>query len=133
MADPLVKVIIESRLATVLDPDEPLIATLNQRPSILPPVHVSLEHDYSAVDRITIGRPALFREDGVMLIVVNTPSGKGDSVSETLVSKIRDAFHNYYIEHFRVLNVDSAVIPEPDNGNFFQVKISVQYQFDFFK
>jgi hypothetical protein len=134
MADPTVVSIVEARLVPGLDPvTEPYITVLNTRPPGLPNVHVSIERDYSSVDRVTLGRPAQFRETGSITVVVNVRAGIGDYDASILSEKIRNLFHNYYLEHFRVTVVGSAAVFDPDDGNFFQTKIPVQYEFDFFK
>jgi len=134
MSDPLVIAAFTVRLSSVLDPvTEPLIETINVRPN-LPPVYVSIERDYSAVERITLSMPLTqFREYGSLSIVVTTPAGVGTTDAEVLAEKIRDAFHNYAAGFLHIESVGSAAVVEPDDGNYFQMKVPVQYQFDFFK
>lgn len=133
MSDPVVIALVKSRLEAILAVDEPVLETINARPR-LTPKFVSIERDYSAVDRVTLSSPLTqFRETGTISIVVNVQSGTGTAVAEELAERVRDAFHNYASGQFQVMTVGSAVVFEPDDGNYFQMKVPVQYMFDFFK
>lgn len=130
MADPVVTDAFASRLGTL---STPYVDTLNARPATLPNIYTSIEVENSVVDRITIGSPAMFRESGTIAVKVNVRSGGGDSSAETLAETVRDLFHNYAVGHFRVETVGSAVPLSPDEGNYFQLRVPVVYQYDFFK
>lgn len=112
----------------------PYVQTLNNRPASLPDTYVSLERDYCDVERITLGTPTQFRETGSLNVVIAKRAGTGYLDSETLGSQVRDLFHNYSLVHLQVLTVGSTQLAfEPDEGNFFQMKVSVRYIYDFFK
>ena len=130
MSDPLVVAVFEARLA-LLAPGVPYLRTLNIRPPDLPDAYVSLERDYATVDRITIGVPTLFREQGSLSVVVNTRAGTGVTPGDTIAEQVRALFHNFNQDHLHVQTVGSAVVFDPDDGSFFQLKVPVQYQFDF--
>lgn len=131
MSDVQVIDAFKARLATT---SSPFRDTLNQRPSTIPDTFTSLERDQSTVKRITIGTPAMFREDGVLCVIVHTRAGLGDASAQTAAEEVRDAFHNYFVGQLQILEVHSPR-PETDDaeGNFFRVRVPVQYQFDFFK
>lgn len=75
----------------------------------------------------------MYRERGLLHVNVNVRSGIGDTSARTLAETVRDLFHNYAVGHLRVESVDSAYAVNPDDGNFFQIKVPVHYQYDFFK
>lgn len=130
MSDPIVVAAFKAVLATT---SAPYVETLNVRPASLPNTFSTLERDHSEVLRITIGTPTQFRETGVLQVVVHVRAGLGDDSAQTLAEEIRDAFHNYAVGYLSVLEVSSATIFAPDDGNFFEVKIPISYMFDFFK
>lgn len=132
MSDPTAVSVVRTRLAD-LTSATPVLETLNVRPSSLPDVFLTIERDHSLVSRITLGTPTLFREIGAINVVAHTRSGIGDTDAGVLAEEVRDLFHNYAVSHFQVLTVGSAVVFLPDEGNFFEVKVLVEYQLDFFK
>lgn len=134
MSDPVVIDIFRNRLSTLpSSPMVPYIDTLNVRPASLPDTFIGLERDISSVARVNIGRPAQFREIGTLLVVVSVRAGAGIEAAADISEMVRDAFHDYALLHFQVLVVDSATPVAPDDGSYFQFKVPVQYQFDFFK
>lgn len=130
MSDPLVIAAFEVLLTAA---PIPYVDTLNLRPATLPDQYVSLERDHSTVIRVTLGLPAMFRENGVLSILVSVRSGYGSTSAGGLAEQVRDLFHDCTVGHFRVLSVGSAFVISPDDGNYFQLKIPVEYEFDFFK
>ena len=130
MSDPVVINAFKAILATT---GAPFVDTLNVRPATLPNTFSTLERDHAEVARITIGTPAQFRESGVLQIVVHVRAGLGDGPAQMLAEQIRDAFHDYAAGNLFVLAVGSATVFEPDDGNFFEMKVPVHYQYDFFK
>lgn len=132
MSDPTAVACVRSRLAAMVSAT-PVLETLNVRPERLPDVFLTIERDHSLVSRITLGTPTLFREVGAINVVVHTRSGIGDTDAGVLAEEVRDLFHNYAVGHFQVLTVGSAAVFLPDEGNFFEVKVLVEYQLDFFK
>lgn len=111
----------------------PLIETLNVRAPSMPDKFVTLERDYSTTSRITLGVPTQFREEGIVNIVVHVRSGIGADAADILAEQVRDLFHNFSVGYLQVLTVGSAVFVNPDDGNFFELKVPVDYIFDFFK
>ena len=133
MADPRVIAICRDRIETFLAlSGVPFRATLNVRSASVP-IYVSLERDFSSVERVTLGVPSMFRETGSLTAIVAVQSGTGTSKGEILTEELRDLFHNFYSEHFRVETVDSYTVLESDDGNYFQLRVSIHYYFDFFK
>lgn len=134
MSDPVVVTIIKARLAAVV-PATPVIDTLNTRPASLPAHYCTVQRDFSSVARISLGGSpnTQFRETGTITISVTVKSGTGTSEAEMIAEQVRNAFHNYALVHFQVLVVDSPVVGSPDDGNWFQLDVPVQYLFDFFK
>lgn len=134
MSDPIVIAAFEDRIQTNLPLGVEYVRTLNVRPPKLPDLFVSLERDYSAVDRITLSMPLTqFRELGSLTVAVNVRSGQGVSEAEITAEQIRNLFHNFNVDHLHIQTVGSAAVIAPDDGNFFQVRFPVVYQFDFFK
>lgn len=134
MSDPVVVNLFRERLTSLSgSPTVPYIDTLNVRPGVLPEVFIGLEREFSSVNRITLGTPTQFRESGTLVVVINVKSGTGIELAQALSEEARDLFHNYAVGHFRVTNVDSSTPIAPDEGNYFQLKFPVQYDFDFFK
>ena len=133
MADPAVVALVKARLADVpAMPPLPILETLNVRPTALPDAFLTIEHDHSETTRITLGIPTQFREDGALNILVHVRAGIGDTDAFTIAELVRSIFHNYMVGHFRVLQAKSAVITQPDDGNFFEAKVPLDYQYDFF-
>lgn len=132
MSDPTAVALVRARLADLASAT-PVLETLNIRPASLPNAFLTLERDHSLVSRITLGTPTLFREVGAINVVVHTRSGIGDTDAGVLAEEVRSLFHNYAVGHFQVLTVGSAAIFLPDEGNFFEVKVLVEYQLDFFR
>lgn len=130
MSDPFVVAAFKVVLSTT---SAPFVDTLNTRPASLPETFSTLERDHAEVSRVTLGTPAMFREVGVLQIVVHVRSGIGDSAAQVLAEEVRDAFHNYALGYLQVQEVASAVVFAPDDGNYFELKIPVTYLFDFFK
>lgn len=111
----------------------PLLETLNIRPSSAPDKFITLERDHSYTSRITLGVPTQFREMGIISIVVHVRSGIGADAADILAEQVCDLFHNFSVGYLQVLTVGSAVFVNPDDGNFFELKVPVDYMFDFFK
>jgi hypothetical protein len=130
MSDPVVIGIFETRLDAL---DVEYLDTLNKRPSQLPDQYISLERDFSSVERITIGQPSMWRELGSLTVVVNVRSGTGSATAATIGELARNLFFDYKQGHLYVITVGSGTVLDPDDGGFFQMKFPVQYQFDFFK
>jgi hypothetical protein len=134
MADPAVESLTKARLATLAGIT--ILETLNARPAVptdLARKYLSIEHDHCDVQRITLGQPAQYRESGSLFVVCQTASGSGQAAANALAEAVRGLFFEYATNHFRVLAVKSAIVFEVDNGNFFALRVPIQYQFDFFK
>lgn len=132
MADTAVVQLFEARLE-LGSPSIPFLQTLNERPSALANVWTSIEQDHSNVERIGLGVPSAFREIGSIIVVIHVRAGTGVDAARSYVDAIRDMFHNYAVDHFRVTTVGSEFTVDPDDGSFFQLKFPVEYNFDFFK
>lgn len=134
MSDIAVITIVKARLTTLL-PATPILDTINVRPGTLPAQFLTVKREFSSVDRISIGPSpnTQFRETGTLTIRVTVQSGIGTDTAEALAEQVRDLFHNYAVTQFRVLVVDSPSVIDPDDGNWFQLEVPVQYQYDFFK
>lgn len=135
MAQPSVIAEIETVLEAAAIP---YLDTINTRPTAinptLTPEWTTLELDISNVDRISLGRTgARFREEGSVTIVVNTRSGEGKQRGYELSEEIRSLFWEYSSGFLRIIRVSSGVIYQPEDGNWFQVRIPIDYQFDFTK
>ena len=132
MSDVIVVSAFETRLGTLTTP---YVKTLNKRPPSLPQTYTSLERDFAVVERVTIGGSpnSQFRETGTLTVVVNVRSGVGVDQADTVAEEVRNLFHNFSTGHLQVMKVDSPVVFDPDDGSYFQLRIPVQYQFDFFK
>lgn len=114
----------------------PYIETVNSRPVQTPKADsewMTAEYDYSGIDRITIGSPALYREQGTVTVVGMVPSGSGLDRAMELAERIRDLFWGYYTESIRIDEVGSGVVYKPDSGNFFLIRVPVPYVFDFYR
>lgn len=135
MADPAVVSIVKARLSASIT-GLSILDTINARPPLPSDVErkfVSIEHNHADVQRITLGQPAQYREAGGIYVVCQTAAGKGTAVANTLAETVRGLFFEYALDHFRVLAAKSALVFENDDGNFFTLKVPVEYEFDFFK
>jgi len=135
MSAPAVIAIFEARLAS--DVTLPaVVQTVNVRPgTALPEQFLTLKRDFATVQRIGIGPSpnTLFREFGTLTIRVTVASGIGTDEAEALSQQVSDLFHNYAVTHFRVTVVNPPSFITPDEGNWFQYDVPVEYQYDFFK
>lgn len=134
MADPTVVAIVKARLLTLSGIT--FLETLNARPNLPTSIDrkfITIEADYADVDRITLGQPAMYREIGGLYVVCQTASGKGLTVANALAEMARGLFFDYAVGYFRVTAAKAAVSFENDDGNWFTLKVPVQYVFDFFK
>lgn len=125
--------IFKDRLQNNLPAGFQFVETLNVRPGSLPERFISLEYDYSSTDRITLGTPTQFRENGSITVQVKIPSGKGEAELRSVIEVLRDLFHNYDVGFYHTVAVGSAAVRDSDNGNFAEMIFSVVYWFDFFK
>jgi len=111
----------------------PFIQTVNTRVAgALPAEWTTLEFENTRTERITIGQTnILYRETGTFNVVIHVRSGIGLSRANILASEIGVLFRDYAVGYLRVVSVQSGTIFQPDEGNFFQVRVPVDYQFDF--
>jgi hypothetical protein len=138
MSDPVVVAAFEARLALA---SEDYVDTLNVRPATLPDLHTTLERDFASLEALTIGRPTFWRETGTLTVVCAARAGTGTTDVEALAEEVRDLFHNYDLyagsggaaTYLRVLTAGSPAVLDPDDGSFFQLRVPVQYQFDFYR
>jgi hypothetical protein len=128
--DPAVSVIAKARLQTLVGIT--FFDTFNTRATLATP-YTSIEQDYSTTQRITLGQPARYRELGSFVVVIGVQSGLGLTQATTISEQVRNLFFEYISGLFSVLSVGSIIAVAPDDGNYFQVKVPVEYQFDFFK
>lgn len=143
MSDPVVIAVFKTRLETLnsnasppISTDVPYLDTLNTRPTPpLPERFTSLERDFAAVDCVAIGGAGnrQFRETGTLTVVVTVRSGTGASEAETISERVRELFHAFEQTHIHVTSVGSATVFDPDDGSYFQLKVPVNYFFDFFR
>jgi len=134
MSDPVVLAIFKARLAAEL-PAVPVVETINARPGTLPAQYLTLKRDFASVQRIGIGPSpnSAFREFGTLTIRITVASGIGTDEAEVLAQQVADEFHNFSVLHFRVTVVNPPSFISPDEGNWFQYDVPVEYQYDFFK
>lgn len=124
-----------TRLADIdASPAVPFVDTLNSRPETRPDIYLSLDRDYATTYRVTLGPPSMFREQGTLQVVVTVRSGIGSSAAGTLATAAQTLFQDWVAlsGNLRIISAHSGAVFDPDDGNHFQMKVPVEYQYDFF-
>lgn len=121
-------------------PTVPYRETINSMPDPrnLPDLWVTVEFANASEQRLTLGDRAIFREFGLVNIVVLGKSGKGDDPALQAAELFRTAFTNVK-EVLAVgagtgdLKIDSPEPPNTDStesGNWFLASVSCSYTLD---
>lgn len=121
-------------------PTVPYYETVNRMPdpTALPDVWVTLEFANASEQRLTLGKRAIFREFGIVNIVVLGLSGKGDEAPMLVAEMFRTVFENIVAQvpvsgEMGELRIDAPEPPNTDateSGNWFLASVSCSYQFD---
>ncbi len=121
----------------------PFFDTLNKIPSKkdLSDVDVwcTLEFAGATEERITLGEPATFLENGQVNILVLGKSGRGDAVVLEYAEKLRDLFVRVHTgipngSGTGYVHIDAADPPNTDateSGDWFLASVSCAYTFEF--
>jgi hypothetical protein len=124
-------------------PSVPYVDTVNRAPdpSSLPDVWFTLEFSNASEQRLTLGVPALFREFGVVDVVVLGLSGRGDDIPVDTAELFRSALQDIRLQIPVTdsvggngdLRIDAAEPPNTDateSGNWFLASVSCAYTLD---
>ncbi len=121
-------------------PTIPYVETVNTAPNPknLPDVWSTLEFPNASEQRLTIGVQALFREYGMVNVIVLGLSGRGDDAAIEAAEEIRAALQGIAVQvpvgaQFGTLRIDAAEPPNTDateSGNWFLASVSCSYTFD---
>lgn len=121
-------------------PAIPYVETVNSAPSPknLPDLWATLEFANASEQRLTIGTTAIFREYGMVNVIVLGLSGRGDDAIMEAAEAYRTALQNISEQvavgaQFGTLRVDAAEPPSTDateSGNWFLASVSCSYTFD---
>lgn len=121
-------------------PGIPYIETVNiaPNPKNLPDVWATLEFSNASEQRLTLGTTAIFREYGMVNVVVLGLSGRGDDGVIEAAEAYRAALQNVSEQvavgsEFGTLRIDAAEPPNTDateSGNWFLASVSCSYTFD---
>jgi hypothetical protein len=124
----------------LIDATIPYIDTVNSTPSPknLPDLWVTLEFNVPSEERLSIGPNALFREFGVVNVVVLGLSGRGDDavVQAAEVFKAGFQFRNATLSvgaESGVLRIDTVDPPSTElseSGNWFLCSVTCAYTLD---
>ena len=122
-------------------PSIPYLDTVNKIPSTqnLPDLWTTLEFQFASEERLSLGTQALFREYGLVQVIVLGLSGKGDTDVITAAETLRVAFQSVSATidlgggNTGVLRIDAPEPPTTDStesGNWFLASVSCPYTFD---
>lgn len=121
-------------------PTVPYVETVNNAPNpkSLPDLWATLEFPNASEQRLTIGTTALFREYGMVNVIVLGLSGRGDDGVMEAAEAYRAALQNVSEQvavgiQFGTLRIDAAEPPNTDateSGNWFLASVSCSYTFD---
>lgn len=121
-------------------PSVPYIETTNvaPNPKNLPDTWMTLEFTSPSEQRLTIGANPVFREYGVVNVIVLGLSGRGDSAVLAAAELYRGVLQTLALQlpvgsGFGELRIDSAEPPSTDateSGNWFLASVSCSYTFD---
>ena len=122
-------------------PSVPYVETTNTMPdpTNLPDVWATLEFSNASEQRLTIGAQPIFREYGLVNVIVLGLSGRGDEAPMQAAELYRAALQNISAQvplgpgQTGSLRIDSAEPPNTDateSGNWFLASVSCSYTFD---
>lgn len=121
-------------------PSVPYYDTVNRMPdpTALPDVWVTLEFANASEQRLTLGKRSVFREFGIVNVVVLGLSGKGDDAPMLAAELFRTALQEIAVQlsvgaEVGTLRIDAPEPPNTDateSGNWFLASVSCSYQFD---
>jgi hypothetical protein len=104
----------------------------------LPDLWATLEFSNASEQRLTLGGQAIFREYGMVNVIVLGLSGRGDSAPMQAAELFRTALSGISLQipvgiQFGDLRIDAAEPPNTDStesGNWFLASVSCSYTFD---
>ena len=121
-------------------PSVPYVETVNiaPNPQNLPDLWSTLEFSNASEQRLTIGSQPIFREYGIVNVIVLGLSGRGDDAPLQAAELFRAALLNLSVQlpvgsEFGDLRIDAAEPPNTDateSGNWFLASVSCSYTFD---
>jgi hypothetical protein len=121
-------------------PTLPYVETVNSAPNPqnLPDAWATLEFPNASEQRLTLGTSALFREYGMVNVIVLGLSGRGDDTIMEAAEAVRSALQGIAVQvavgdQFGTLRIDAAEPPNTDateSGNWFLASVSCSYTFD---
>lgn len=121
-------------------PAIPYVETVNSAPNPknLPDVWSTVEFSNASEQRLTIGTTAIFREYGMVNVIVLGLSGRGDDdvmeAAETYRAALQNITEQIAVDAaFGTLRIDAAEPPNTDateSGNWFLASVSCAYTFD---
>jgi len=91
----------------------------------------TLEFAFATAARVSLGFPACFRETGTVLVHVIARSGVGDAQAFAYAEDLRSAFDGPYIDDVRIVVTHPPALSPTDNGNWIDVTVPVDYEFDY--
>jgi len=121
-------------------PSVPYLETINSMPNPqnMPDLWTTLEFANASEERLTIGANPIFREYGMVNIIVLGLSGRGDGDPMDAAELYRAALQGIAVQipvgaQFGDLRIDAAEPPNTDateSGNWFLASVSCSYTLD---